>query len=90
MKIDLKHIAELAMLQFDEKELAMLETDFEAMLSLAEQLPISDNNEGLIKALPLSELRKDQISVGMSRESILKQAQSVIKGYIAVPKIMQD
>ncbi|MBO5274108.1 MAG: Asp-tRNA(Asn)/Glu-tRNA(Gln) amidotransferase subunit GatC [Clostridia bacterium] len=89
-RIDIKHIASLAKLSFDDQETAILEKNFESILDFAGELPILVDADDMSDVLELDKLRDDHISAGISVDILLKQAPSSLNGFISVPKVIEN
>lgn len=83
--MDVQHIAKLAHLQLDEKQLKNLEKDMQAIVKMVEQLPAADETEDLREEKDFMLLREDEIAPSYPREEILKNAPQTAEGCFKVP-----
>ncbi len=86
MNIDVKHVAKLARLRIDEKDVAEFETQMNDILGMVEKLPPLESKEALIDTNITMQLRKDEIEPSFKREDMLKNAHETAAGCIVVPK----
>jgi aspartyl-tRNA(Asn)/glutamyl-tRNA(Gln) amidotransferase subunit C len=92
-KEEVKHIAGLARLEFDEKELDGFTGDLNNILGYIDQLkevdvagvaPLESINEDVESNV----FRKDEVGPSLSREEALKNAPKAADGYFLVPKVI--
>ncbi len=93
MSIDLRRAAELAKLDIPEAELSAIETDFAALLNLAERLPpvpLAAFGAAEADAASAMPLRPDVVEASLPREALLSNAPETINGCFAVPRLMTN
>ena len=85
-------LANLARLEFDEKDTARIREDLARMISFVEQLQELDTT-GVEPLLHMTEnldvLRADAVSGSMDRETALKIAPDADQQYFYVPKVIK-
>ena len=92
-KFNLKHIATLARLHFEEKELKVFESQVADILKFVDQLKeVSvDGVEPTSHPLQLSNVfRKDEVKPSLAIEEFLKHSPRVRGRFFEVPKIIED
>ncbi len=89
MKIDIKHLAKLSNLRFDESEAEKLEKEMSDIIGMVENMPDikgsdlqPDPNNRMI-------LREDEIKPSFSRTEMLKNVPCSQAGCIVVPKVVE-
>ena len=89
MKIDIKHLAKLANLRFDENETARLESEMSDIIGMVEKMPDIVGSD--LKPDPKNRmiLREDEIKPSFSRADMLKNVPSSQAGCIVVPKVVE-
>jgi aspartyl-tRNA(Asn)/glutamyl-tRNA(Gln) amidotransferase subunit C len=90
MRIDVKHVADLAKLRLSPEELAAMEKDLEMILAHIERLAGVDV-EGIEPTFGSREpsavrLQPDVVEPGLSRAGLLESAPQTQDGYYVVPK----
>lgn len=89
MKIDVKHIAELARLRFSEEEFMQLEADMISLAGMIKELPNCDA-QGSYNEQRVMELRPDAPEKErFSADEILRIAPDVKSGCFVVPKAVE-
>ena len=95
MEIDVRHIAQLAMLQLPEDQVEAMKQEFASFIAMAEYLPDveSDCEPGNVDAPLESEdrmsLREDVVVPSYPREAMLQNAPETAAGCIALPKTLE-
>lgn len=92
-KEDVEHVARLARLSIDEKEVAMFQKQMSDILSYVEQLNELDTAqiEPTSHVLDLTNvLREDEVKPCLTREEALAGAPEPADGYFHVPKIIVE
>ncbi len=86
MRIDVKHIAELAKLEIEENRLEDFERDMKAITEIADRFPEIKDNNTLFNTNEMI-LREDSINTEKpSRSEMLSVAPETESGYISVPR----
>ncbi|HHW27635.1 MAG TPA: Asp-tRNA(Asn)/Glu-tRNA(Gln) amidotransferase subunit GatC [Firmicutes bacterium] len=90
MKIDVKHVADLARLKLSEDEMRRLEKDLESILLRMERLKALDV-EGVEPTFGAGDVQRlvldqDRPAPGLPREEVLKLAPSSEGPYVSVPR----
>ena len=91
-KAEVAHIATLARIRLDDAELEPLAAELSQILSWVERLGEVDTDgvppmtSGAAMQLPM---REDAVTDGDRRDSILANAPHQVKGFFAVPKIVE-
>jgi aspartyl-tRNA(Asn)/glutamyl-tRNA(Gln) amidotransferase subunit C len=86
------HIAALARIRLDESELEPLASELSQILNWVEQLNEVDTSgvapltSVALSALPM---RDDGVTDGVSREAVLANAPRTMRGFFAVPKVIE-
>ena len=92
-KEEVKHIASLAKLNFQDQELEKLALQLEGIVEFAQQLD-EVNVEGISPTAHILDtknvFRKDEIHESFERAEILKNAPSKDCGCISVPKVVAE
>lgn len=95
MKLTLKeviHVANLARLEMDEKEMAAFTGQLNAILDFADKLNQIETKDILPTAhvLPLKNVfREDRVQQGLKREEALQNAPEVEIGMFRVPRVIE-
>ena len=95
MSIDTKtaaHVAKLARIKVEEKDLPELANDFNTILGFIEQLNEVDVDgaEPMVSVTPMRlKRRKDKVTDGNMPTKILSNAPDVREGFFAVPKVVE-
>ncbi|MDD4110264.1 MAG: Asp-tRNA(Asn)/Glu-tRNA(Gln) amidotransferase subunit GatC [Clostridia bacterium] len=87
----IKHLASLSALRLNEEEAEGMKRDLEGILELVDKIekcevPENYKEDSIIK---LTDLREDEIKVGLSQEEVLACAPKQRKGYFVVPKVVE-
>lgn len=93
MEIDVRHIAQLAMLKLPEDQVTVMEQEFAAFIAMADCLPKPESPESDDTQWPAEErmaLREDIIVPSCSREAMLQNAPRMAEGCIVVPKVPEN
>jgi len=91
-KEDVKHIASLARLEFDEEELEKYTRNMADIVDFANSLASLDvsNVEPTNHILDIKNVfRKDEVKSSFDREEILKNAPTKAGGCVSVPKVIE-
>ena len=92
-KLHLKHIARLARLHLEEKELAVLESQVGDILKFVEELKTLDVHGVKPTSHPLAlknVFRENEVLPSLSIEEFLKQSPASRGRFFEVPKIIED
>ena len=95
MSIDTKtaaHVAKLARIKVEEKDLPELANDFNTILGFIEQLNEVDVDgvEPMVSVTPMRlKRRQDKVNDGNMQAKILGNAPDVREGFFAVPKVVE-
>ena len=87
---DIKHLANLSALEFEESELENFKNEFNSILTFVDQIKNADV-EGDLEYMPIDveELREDEAKESFSNEEILTNAPKKKMGCFAVPLMME-
>ncbi|WP_124058542.1 Asp-tRNA(Asn)/Glu-tRNA(Gln) amidotransferase subunit GatC [Vaginisenegalia massiliensis] len=90
---DIKHVAKLAKLQFQDSELEKFTSEFNQIISLVEHLTEVDT-QGIEPTYHGNDLmnvyRQDQAQLTADRQAMLANAQTMQDGFIKVPAILES
>lgn len=94
-KIDIaevKRLASLSALEFDEKSLEKFVGDFENILNMVGEIQKCDTSKVEIKRAchDFDELRDDEAKEGMSQEEVLLNSPKSRKGCFVVPQMLEE
>ena len=95
MSIDIKtaaHVAKLARIRVEEKDLPALANEFNTILGFIEQLNEVDVEgvEPMVSVTPMRlKRREDRVTDGNQQEKILSNAPDAREGFFAVPKVVE-
>jgi len=95
MSIDIKtaaHVAKLARIRVEEKDLPALASEFNTILGFIEQLNEVDVEgvEPMVSVTPMRlKRREDRVTDGNQQEKILSNAPDAREGFFAVPKVVE-
>ena len=95
MEIDVRHIAQLAMLQLPEDQVEAMEQEFAAFIAVADRLPDLDsagepgNADALWESEDRMSLREDVVIPSYPRETMLLNAPKTAAGCIVLPKTLE-
>ena len=95
MSIDTKtaaHVAKLARIKVEEKDLPELANEFNIILGFIEQLNEVnvDGVEPMVAVTPMRlKRRKDQVTDGAMQGKVLSNAPDAREGFFAVPKVVE-
>ncbi|MGR3290259.1 MAG: Asp-tRNA(Asn)/Glu-tRNA(Gln) amidotransferase subunit GatC [Paracoccaceae bacterium] len=95
MSIDTKtaaHVAKLARIKVEEKDLPELASEFNAILGFIEQLNEVDVDgvEPMVSVTPMRlKRRQDKVTDGNMPAKVLANAPDVREGFFAVPKVVE-
>ncbi len=87
---DAERIAELAKLDFSALDVERICSDLNEMIFFASRLSELEKLEkkDFEGSFSLSSLREDKPSLGISREELLRSAESSCDGFISVPRVI--
>ncbi len=86
MKIDVRRIAEQAMLELPEEQAEALEREFAAFIEMAQCLPEPEEADKCFAPEEMMLLREDAIVLSYPREAMLQNAPQTSAGCIAASK----
>lgn len=94
-KIDInevKRLASLSALEFDEESLAKFVPEFENILAMVSEIQNCDTSNVVVKHSEHSfdELRDDKAKESISQEDVLLNSPKSRKGCFAVPQMLED
>ncbi|MBV1902308.1 MAG: Asp-tRNA(Asn)/Glu-tRNA(Gln) amidotransferase subunit GatC [Marinosulfonomonas sp.] len=95
MSIDIKtaaHVAKLARIRVEEKDLPALASEFNTILGFIEQLNEVDVDgvEPMVSVTPMRLKRRvDEVTDGNQQAKILSNAPDAREGFFAVPKVVE-
>lgn len=88
-----RHVARLARLKFSDEEVRTMTAELANILEYIEKLnklPLADNAAPLTHVLPITNVfREDEVRKSLSKEDALMNAPEKVKGFFAVPKIIE-
>lgn len=89
MKIDIKHLAKLSNLRFDESEAEKLEKEMGDIIGMVEKMPDIVGSD--LKPDPNNRmtLREDEVKPSLPRTEMLKNVPQSQAGCIVVPKVVE-
>ncbi len=89
MKIDIKHLAKLSNLRFEESEAEKLEREMGDIIGMVEKMP--DISVTDLKPDPNNRmiLREDEVKSSLPRTEMLKNVPQSQAGCIVVPKVVE-
>lgn len=93
MKINVKHVAELANIPLTDEETTVLEKELEATLERVDRLNEIDTSivEGTNEVTKEENvMRDDEIRPSLSQEEALKNAKKTYNGFFVVPVIIEE
>ena len=89
MNIDIKHIAKLARLRFEDDQLDKFESEMENIVGMVEKLPDIQDEMTLDPDNPMI-LRKDvAVQDKFTRQELMQNAPQVKAGCLVVPKTVE-
>lgn len=89
MKIDVKHLAELARLRIEDDRLNQFEKDMESIIAMVEQLPQPWSGSVTAPDHPMK-LRADIVSdAEYTRDELLRNAPETHAGCVVVPRTVE-
>jgi aspartyl-tRNA(Asn)/glutamyl-tRNA(Gln) amidotransferase subunit C len=88
MEVDIKHLAKLARLEFNESEHEKFARDMKNIVTMVEKLPEISQITSLVDENNKMELRQDKAEQLFRREELLANAPEVEAGCVLVPKVM--
>ena len=91
-KEEVKHLAKLSRLEFDDKELDKITNDLSSIVEFANQLSKVDV-EGVKPTAHILDIhnvfRKDKVHESYDREKLLQNAPTKAAGCVSVPKVVE-
>lgn len=89
MKIDIKHLAKLSNLRFEESEAEKLEKEMSDIIGMVENMPDIVGSD--LKPDPNNRmiLRDDEVKPSLPRTEMLKNVPQSQAGCIVVPKVVE-
>lgn len=86
-----KHLADLGMLTFSDKEMQSMVNDMQEIIGLIDGIKEADTNgvEPKLNIVAFADLREDQAAPSMPREDILRNAAKQEKDSFVVPKVVE-
>ena len=87
---DIKHLAALSALEFNEEQIEEFKGEFEGILGFVDQIANAklDKVETFNRSVPVASLREDEPTESASVEILLRNAPKQRKGYFNVPKVV--
>ena len=89
---DIKHVAKLAKLSFDDSKIDAFTEEFNAIIDFVEQLEQGDT-QGVAPTYHgnlINGFREDKAQAGVERELLLANVKTSKDGFIQVPAIMES
>lgn len=87
---DVRYIAKLAKLQFDEEEAAVLAMEFENILKHFDNLQNENSNIQPVESAEAETfLRSDKVSVYENKKELFQNARTMRDGYLEIPKVIE-
>lgn len=89
---EIKRLAGLSALEFDDEELEKFKGEFTSILNFIEEISKA-NVDGIELEYPthdFDDLRDDEVVEGLSQEEVLANSPSTKKGSFCVPKMMEE
>ncbi|MBR2909053.1 MAG: Asp-tRNA(Asn)/Glu-tRNA(Gln) amidotransferase subunit GatC [Clostridia bacterium] len=87
---DIKHLASLSALDFDEEKIEEFKGEFESILGFVDQIANAkiEGVDTFNRSVPVAQLREDEAKESAPVEVLLKNAPKQRKGYFNVPKVV--
>ena len=87
---DIKHLASLSALEFDEEIIEEFKGEFESILGFVDQIANAkiEGVDTFNRSVPVAQLREDEAKESAPVEVLLKNAPKQRKGYFNVPKVV--
>lgn len=89
MKIDVRHIAKLSMLQIPEDKVEAFEKDMSNIVAMVENMPAVDGDGTMLEPDNQMQLREDEIVPSYPRDELLQNVPKAVAGCIVVPKTVE-
>ncbi|MBQ8749804.1 MAG: Asp-tRNA(Asn)/Glu-tRNA(Gln) amidotransferase subunit GatC [Clostridia bacterium] len=87
---DIKHLANLSALEFEEERLEKFKDEFNSILGFVDQISSADVDGDLeYSPVDVEELREDKVRESFAQEKILENAPKQKMGCFAVPLMME-
>jgi len=87
---EIKRLAMLSKLEFDDKELSTFESEFKAIVDFVSKIEKANVNEDIfISQVDFKDLRADEVRPSLSQEQVLKNAPDTDGEYIIVPQVVE-
>lgn len=90
MKVDVKHLADLARLHVTPEQEEKFAQQMQDILSMVEKLPQLSSSDSLVDPEHPMQCREDVAQLNYRREDILRNAPQVQAGCVVVPKIIDE
>ena len=87
--IDVRHLAKLARLRFDDAAAEKMEHDMREIVGMVADLPDFTETRLALDVNDRMELRKDEIGPSLAREQVLANAPKTEAGCVVVPKTVE-
>lgn len=88
-EIDVKHLAKLSRLRFDEAGEVKMAQDMGEIVGMVAKLPDFEETRLALDVNDRMELRKDEEGVSLTREQVLSNAPKTEAGCVVVPKTVE-
>lgn len=87
--IDVKHLAKLSRLRFDEAGVTKMAQDMREIVGMVARLPDFEETRLALDVNDRMELRKDEVGASLTREQVLSNAPKTEAGCVVVPKTVE-
>ncbi|WP_425446368.1 Asp-tRNA(Asn)/Glu-tRNA(Gln) amidotransferase subunit GatC [Dethiothermospora halolimnae] len=91
-KDDVKHVAKLSKLKFNDEEIEDFTEKFKSVVEYIDKLKEVDTEgvEPTYHVLPIKNvMREDEVHESLSRDKVLSNATNSENGYIKIPKVLK-
>ena len=89
-KKEMEHLSELSKLEFNEKDLAKFDKEFESILEFVSQVEKANiEGEMTIAKVAFGSLREDEVRKSLEREKTLKNAPKSDGEFFVVPQVVE-
>ncbi|MFT8887796.1 Asp-tRNA(Asn)/Glu-tRNA(Gln) amidotransferase subunit GatC [Ethanoligenens sp.] len=88
-EINVKHLAKLSRLRFDEVSEAKMAHDMREIVGMVAKLPDFEETRLALDVNDRMELRKDEVGASLTREQVLSNAPKTEAGCVVVPKTVE-
>ncbi len=89
-EIDVKHLAKLSRLRFDEAGAAKMAKQMKEIVGMVANLPDFTETRLPLDPNDRMPLRKDEVGPSLSREDVLKNAPKTEAGCVVVPRVVEE